>query len=179
MEVNSQDKIASIDDRDSMLFFEKNTPLVYFMYNKHFQRRYSQYEEDLIQCGMLGLWRACKSFDKNKGISFCTFSARCIKNEMCYFLRKEVKYAMNTTGYNIIGDSGEEVDILEIVASEDVSVDEKLNKKLWLEDSPILKEYAEGKRIKDIADNLGKTRSQLEQIMKQERKILQDKYAEM
>ena len=41
-----------------------------------------RFDEDLRQEGLIGLWRACKSFDENKGVQFSTYASRCIRNEI-------------------------------------------------------------------------------------------------
>ena len=46
----------------NMVDFDKNTPLVYYIYDRYY-KKYGRYREDLIQSGMLGLWKACKKFD--------------------------------------------------------------------------------------------------------------------
>lgn len=71
--------------------FESNMGLVYATYNKHFQG-YRWLKDDLIQEGMLGLWKACQSFDPGKGNTFATYAVKVIKNEMTMLLRKELKH---------------------------------------------------------------------------------------
>lgn len=56
-----------------------------------FARRYSNYskisEDDLIQEGMLGIFKASQTFDASKG-SFSTHAGWCIRSKMSAFVRK-------------------------------------------------------------------------------------------
>lgn len=72
-----------------MVEFEKNVGLVYKVFNERFQQ-YRRYEDDLIQEGMIGLWKACQSFDESRGIAFSAYAFVCIRNEMGSYLRKEL-----------------------------------------------------------------------------------------
>jgi RNA polymerase sporulation-specific sigma factor len=48
---------------------------------KKYAKYFTQYEyDDLFQMGCIGLMKACRSFDKNKGYAFSTLAYRCIKN---------------------------------------------------------------------------------------------------
>ena len=64
-------------------FIEKNIDLVYFAINKYYPS-FSK-DEDIIQCGMIGL---CKAVDKwgQKG-KFSSYATKCILNE----IRQELK----------------------------------------------------------------------------------------
>lgn len=72
-----------------MVEFEKNVGLVYKVFNERFQQ-YRRYEDDLIQEGMIGLWKACQSFDESRGVAFSAYAFVCIRNEMGCYLRKEL-----------------------------------------------------------------------------------------
>jgi len=48
--------------------------------------------EELISVGSIGLLKAVKSFDIEKGHSFSTYAARCIQNEILMLIRSEKKY---------------------------------------------------------------------------------------
>ncbi len=65
--------------------FEQNQKLVYFVINTHFAAIKDQ-REDLIQVGMMGLWKACLKYEDNKS-RFSTFAIRCIKNEVLMYIR--------------------------------------------------------------------------------------------
>lgn len=70
-----------------MIDFDSNVMLVYSVFNKNY-KAYRHLEDDLVQEGLLGLWKACNTFDPEKGAEFSTYAVKCIKNEMGMFLRK-------------------------------------------------------------------------------------------
>jgi len=45
--------------------------------------------EDAIQEAIMGLWKACQTFNDNKGIKFKTYASRVITNAVYDFMRKE------------------------------------------------------------------------------------------
>ena len=61
-----------------------NEKLVYFIINKYFYDYRA--DEDLIQCGRIGLWRACERFDGGKS-KFSTFASKCIYNAIVHELQ--------------------------------------------------------------------------------------------
>lgn len=72
--------------------FESNIRLVYKVYNDHFQDC-RWIEDDLIQEGMIGLWKACQAFDESRGVPFGSFAYICIRNSMGMLLRREARHA--------------------------------------------------------------------------------------
>lgn len=74
-----------------MVDFESNTGLVFKVYNDHFSQ-YSRLQEDLVQEGMIGLWKACQTFDEGRGTPFSTYACVCIRNAMGMFIRKELRH---------------------------------------------------------------------------------------
>lgn len=64
-------------DRDKLI--EDNINLVYFTMNKYYPTYI--HDEDLIQCGMIGLCNAANKFDDSKG-SFSTYAVHSIRNEI-------------------------------------------------------------------------------------------------
>lgn len=80
---------AEVDQR-----FMDNYKLVYACINLYnlAQRgeRLGIEEDDLIQAGMIGLLRACDSFDEKRGVTFATYAYPCIKSAI---IRHIDKYA--------------------------------------------------------------------------------------
>ncbi len=70
--------------------FEKNRNLVYFFVNKHYPK--CRNDEDVIQTGFLGLWKACQNFDKSRGIKFSAFATKCILNEIGMLMKMQNKH---------------------------------------------------------------------------------------
>lgn len=67
---------------------EENINLVYYVVNKEFA--HSRIKEDLYQEGMIGLIKADKLFDENKGIKFSTYATRAIYNECLQYTYKNL-----------------------------------------------------------------------------------------
>ena len=69
---------------------EDNMGLVYSL----ILREYPTYiqDEDIIQCGMLGLCQAADKFDESKGFKFAGFAWFCIRNEIIRELNKRSKH---------------------------------------------------------------------------------------
>ncbi len=70
---------------------KEHEKLVYFMINKMFKSQSNlEYtassrgfqKEDIYQVGMIGLWKAVKTFNESKGRKFSTYATRCIRNEI-------------------------------------------------------------------------------------------------
>lgn len=68
-------------------FIEENIKLVYFFINKYYPS-FSK-DEDIIQCGMLGLCKAAKKW-KQEG-EFSSYACQCILNEVRTELRNRAK----------------------------------------------------------------------------------------
>lgn len=66
--------------------FEANKPLVYSAIKKRFIQY--QFDEDIMQEGMLGLWKACLTFKQGYG-AFSTYAYPCILNAIGMQFRKK------------------------------------------------------------------------------------------
>ena len=73
-----------------MVDFDENVGLVYYVFNKYFHM-YRNMEDDLLQEGLMGLWKACQTFDPLKGTEFSTYAVKVIKNAMGMYVRKETR----------------------------------------------------------------------------------------
>lgn len=49
------------------------------------------YDDDYIQEGMIGLWKALKRFDSSRGVRFSTFAVICILGEVRSYIRREMR----------------------------------------------------------------------------------------
>jgi RNA polymerase sigma factor (sigma-70 family) len=64
---------------------QENQGLVYHVAHKSFGSRLG--DEDMIQCGFIGLWNAARVWDEER--PFSSFACICIKNAMLDYLRGE------------------------------------------------------------------------------------------
>ena len=69
---------------------EDNMSLVYFLVNSYYPT-YSS-DEDIIQCGMLGLCKAAETW-KDDGTKFSTYAGKCILNEINMEFRRRKKHS--------------------------------------------------------------------------------------
>lgn len=78
---------------------------------------YMQYE-DLVSEGTIGLIKAARTYDENREIKFSTYSAKCIRNEMLMYLRKENNYINAKSIDDIIYEDtdGSKLELLELIA---------------------------------------------------------------
>lgn len=85
---------------------EDNVNLVYFLINRYYPTFIQ--DEDLAQCGMIGLCNAANKFDETKGIEFSTFASSCILGEFCKEFRRRKKHnSVISLEYNLFNDDGE------------------------------------------------------------------------
>lgn len=79
-------------------------------------------KEDLLQEGYIGLWKACLTFDKDKGYQFSTYACKCIDSQIRTMLRnigtirlprylKDIRKALFDHGFTLPLDP-KEIDIL-------------------------------------------------------------------
>lgn len=67
--------------------------------------------EDLVQEGLIALFKAAKEYDETKGCNFLTFADRVIDNAMLDYIRKVRSYAENEVlSYDHTGDEDEALD---------------------------------------------------------------------
>ena len=132
-------------------------------------------KEDLIQEGMIGLVKAYNSFDPSKGASFKTFANHVVQNEICNAVIRA-----NRKKYSPLNEAA---DINEELAGEKAASPEEMvifndfwdtimtNKdgmfgQLEFE---VLKRLAQGKKYKEIAEELGKTPKQIDNAIQRVR----------
>lgn len=66
----------------------KNMPFVHYLINKYYPRYRN--DDDIIQCGMLGLVKACQRYDPTKG-KLSTYADKYIRHEINAELRNRHK----------------------------------------------------------------------------------------
>lgn len=67
--------------------FQDNQNLVKFCYNKYIKHRSISDTEDIMQQGMLALWKAALQYDESKGIAFSTYATHYISGYMRQYVR--------------------------------------------------------------------------------------------
>ncbi len=69
---------------------EDNINLVYSAIHKYFPK--CIHDEDIVQCGMLGLCKACNTWDESKS-TLSTYAYQCIRNEIIEEFKRRNKHS--------------------------------------------------------------------------------------
>ncbi len=69
----------------------EHLPMVHSIVNG-FYVPYGLERDDLVQAGMIGIWKALSKFKKHKGTEFSTYSYVSARNEILMLLRKHKKF---------------------------------------------------------------------------------------
>lgn len=150
--------------------FEDNMALVTDIYNKRFTHL-SWLKDDLIQCGYMGLFKACQTFKESKGYKFSTYAGKCIINSMLMFLRKENKHINNDINFDISFEEGEDVSIFDIINKTEYDFGNSLDFQNFIEYSKnkkILQLYIQGYTLKEISLQLNLSRTCISRKIKKE-----------
>ncbi len=78
---------------DKHKLIEENMNLVRFTINQYFPK-YSK-DEDMIQCGMVGLCEAADTWDESKS-QFSTYAVKCIRSDILLELRRRQRHPFPT-----------------------------------------------------------------------------------
>lgn len=168
--------------------FEDNTRLVYKVFHDRIKNNPNycdNLKEDLIQIGMLALWKCCMRYEENKGASFCTYAYSSIyKNMMCFLVRETTKTKnlislskpvmeqedeCNITFEDILASK---VDIAGQVEIEDIV--ERIVAEMQEEARKIVNMFREGHSKIDISRKLDISRSTVHTVIKKFTKMLKD-----
>ena len=146
---------------------EENMNLVYFLVRKYYPTFVT--DEDLIQCGMIGLCQAADSWDENLG-AFSTFASKCILNEFCReFKRRNKSVSAISLSHKKYDEEGEKSEIGDFIAG-DEDVDffdyESFIKRLSELDKEILKHREFGLTCKEIGEITGYSTSHVNQRLR-------------
>lgn len=100
----------------------------------HVAKKYQNSDEDmedLISIGTIGLIKAIATYKENYGSRLATYAARCIDNELLMYFRAKKKTSREVSLYEPIGTDkeGNQINLLDIVESEEFDVVEELEKK--------------------------------------------------
>ncbi len=140
--------------------------------------------EDLISIGTIGLIKAIRTYNNERGVRLATYAARCIENEVLMHLRNIKKVKQEVSIYDPIGfdKEGNEISLIDILTTDCEIIEqiearlqeEKIKNKLGLltrrERQVVEMRYGIFTGIKetqrDIAKKLGISRSYVSRIEK-------------
>lgn len=143
--------------------FNENKELAYFTLWKHYPTFAK--DEDLQQEALLGLWQACLSYDKSKS-QFSTYAVSCMLNKIRVWIRDRSKHPDTVSlSTPIKGYEEEGMTLGDTIEDPVPSIDEGLIDlksfigSLQERDQRILKLKAQGLKQRQIAQELGMTRT--------------------
>lgn len=146
---------------------EDNMGLVYYLVSKEYPT-YLQ-DEDIIQCGMLGLCKAAEKWDESKS-KFSTFAMFCIRSEIQMEFRRRLKHkGVFSLDYEYNGDDGEITTLADCVIGDedvpyfDMGIDlSRLNEK----EKKIVELLPTGMTQVAIANRLGVTKQYVNRVVR-------------
>lgn len=111
-------KLKEGDDESLDILIRKNMRLVAHMVKKYTSSDIET--EDMISIGTIGLIKAIKSYDIDKGSKFATYAAKCIDNEILMTLRSNRKRNRDVSLNEPIGvdKEGNEINLMDFLESQ-------------------------------------------------------------
>ncbi len=88
---------------------EENTPLVYYIIRKYFPTFI--HDDDIIQSGLIGLWKSLIHFDNTKNIKFATFATKVIMNDINMEIRKRRKSRLDISMHTSVSGTSDDNDL--------------------------------------------------------------------
>lgn len=154
----------------------ENERLVYWILHNKFPEY--EFDDDIKQCGRLGLWKACLNYDYHKS-KFSTFAYRVIYNEILMEFRR-LKRSFPRGYMKVSFDDllGEDFTVEEIIGEEDVNFTSSFITH-YMSTIPddkryIFELYLKGYTQVEIAKMIDKSQAQVSRIIKQVRADLSE-----
>lgn len=177
--------------KDPITLFHENMKLAYSCENKFNQNCIPK--QDMQQHAMLGLWKACKTYDDTRGFNFSTYATACIKNEMQMAVRSYTKkYKMvNVESLDesiVSSEDGVDLSLLDIIADPLDIEDELFKSEIWCNVKGLLQELTEREQLlirmyffdgwtqKEISSYLKLTQSSISRIIGKALNKIRGKY---
>ena len=114
------------DPEAQKLLVEHNLRLVAHIVKKF--ENTGEDSEDLISIGAIGLIKAVRTFDPDKGVRLATYAARCIENEILMYLRATRKTRSEVSLFEPVGTDreGNDISLVEVLGTEPDAVSEEV-----------------------------------------------------
>lgn len=119
--------LENFTEEEAEIIAEENMGLIHHIINT---LNYDKFDyNELYDVGLYGYAKAIKSFNKNKEILFSTYACHCIRNEIMFYMKKEIKHMKNNISLNKKIAMGEHKDLLlEDIIEDDISEINKIEK---------------------------------------------------
>ncbi len=165
------EKIRSGDLMAQNYLLDKYSDLVHMKANRFFL--VGAESDDMLQEGMIGLFKAIKCFNKEKNNSFKTFANLCIERQLITAIKSSNRqkhiplnssFSLNISAYDE-NDDTEVIDVLDTKTAEDPLdtitkkeymefVEKRIDKNLSTFEKQVLNRYIQGESYIDIASKL-------------------------
>ena len=145
--------------------------LVYSLVSKEYPTYIN--DEDIIQCGMLGLCKAAEKWDESKSL-FSTFAWRCIRNEICQEFRRRAKYqGILSLDYETNDEDGGRSTFGDcVVGEEDVLYIDTEVKSITKRERQVFDLCKTGLNYTEVATKLGVTKQYVWKVMRKVRTLM-------
>jgi len=177
------------DDPDRTI--RENERLIYYILKNKLNRDDLVYDEDIVQCGRIGIYKAWKSYDPTKA-AWSTYMTRCVTNEIFMEFRRrrnpKNKFYEDCERLNRIIDDGKggECELQYFLAFEDSSFDDVISddeakwneiyNSLSLREQNIIHWLDLNYSQSDIGEMLGLSQSYASRLIKQLKNKIQEKW---
>ena len=144
--------------------------LVYSLVSKEYPTYI--HDEDIIQCGMLGLCKAAEKWDESKS-TFSTFAWSCIRNTICQEFRQRAKHqGVLSLDYEMSDSDGCRSTLGDcVVGEEDVFYVDVNIRGITEREQQVFDLYKTGMSQLDVATKLGVSRQYIWRVMRKIRAL--------
>lgn len=161
------------------VLFERNIGLAY-----HFARPWRQsfpdwLWEDVLAEARLGLWKACRTYDPERGVALSTYAKRCIDNQLRMFYNAYHKQCIATVSLDeeVTGVADDTTEDRRARLGSLVGMEERMfaevEDRLLIESlPPVLGMLVAGMNQMQIARAMGKARATIQQRLRREREMV-------
>lgn len=142
----------------------KNMNLVHGLLHKYYPAL--AFDEDLIQCGMLGLCKAVETYNEERS-KFSTYAGKVILNEIRIELRRRKKYNGDVSLSTVVHSDEDDLTLEDQLVSQDdvyYSDDEAMLSKLTKREREVAILRSQGYKQEEIATKLGVRQAQISRI---------------
>lgn len=164
---------------ETLELFEANQKLVHYVLNKYIGPQSIEDAEDLIQEGMIALYKCIKLYDETKGFAFSTYACSAILKSMVRHKERYLNKHSNIRSLNEVVQKDEKCEFIELIEDKnidptEIEVNELINNiyKITNEkERKTLEMRLEGKTQREIAKALKVSQVEISRVCKRIRKI--------
>ncbi|MDD3185242.1 MAG: sigma-70 family RNA polymerase sigma factor [Anaerostipes sp.] len=140
-------------------------------------------EEDLLQEGMIGLFKAVQNYDERKEASFQTFATLCVKRQLYTMvtasnrkkhgpLNNYISFFTEQGKYEELSETNSNPEELFLKKEQVQDYYTSIEKNLSKFEKQVVKHYLDGKNYEEIAKEMGKSKKSIDNAIQRIRKKL-------